>query len=171
MVQKQLFHRLGVAFILEVSASKGKRARKESLWGRGARSGLLLRSENPVVGIFIFLGVPHPALAAFNPRGSDHADISWCSESCGVHPPPPPHPAQLLESIVEIGVFMFPVSSLEKNLIPWMLTHTLLTSCQLRNYSDRIPNEGLSFPHAKHPTQVKAPKYIQVLSLLVYKSD
>lgn len=52
-------------------------------------------------------GFPHPAMAAFDPRAG-HADMSWHSESRGVHPSPPPHPPQLLESVVGIWTFMFP---------------------------------------------------------------
>lgn len=72
-----------------------KSRKGESIWGRGARSGLLPKSENPVVGYLSSWGFPHPALAAFLPRGTSHADISWHAESCvstHYHRPPPQPP-------------------------------------------------------------------------------
>lgn len=39
-----------------------------------------------------------------------------------------------------------------------MLRHALLISWHFSNPSDRIPREGLLFPHPKHPRQVKALK-------------
>lgn len=158
MVQKQLFHRLGVAFTSEVSASKGKRARKERAY-EAEEWDLVCFRRVKILSWDIYLPGGSPILPwqlLIQEERVMHTSADIHKVVC---PPtttvPPTSVIRECHGNLNVHASQWPVWR-RIELTPWMLRHALLISWHFSNSSDRTPWEGLLFPHPKHPSQVKA---------------